>query len=285
MTHCGASHHPILHPVCRRETMKGRALAVFLVLVTMATVSLAQDGSGQARAFPRRAFEVGPEIYQHVYREPGHMKEDGLMYGLAASYTEHVYNWIWHAEAEFAYGRVDYDGGLYHEDGSVTPYTYDNISDWLLDTRFLLGPDFMWGDKPASLYTGFGFRLLRDELGSSPYGYDRESRLLYVPFGLMNSLGSVNGWAISTNGEVDVVVYGAQKNVFGEGYIPITNYQHSGFGLRGAISFEKKLANCGMKIQPFYRYWQIAKSDKGSYGTYEPQNNTNEFGLRMLFTF
>jgi hypothetical protein len=68
------------------------------------------------------------------------------------------------------------------------------------------------------------------------------------------------------------------------GYGTIHNRQNSGYGLRGSVGFEYTGKDMDVSIEPFVRYWNIAKSELDN-GWYEPKNNTTEIGLDFIFRF
>jgi hypothetical protein len=140
--------------------------------------------AGQADAPPspptpqRTAWEIGAEIYSFKYEE-SIMEEEGLFLGfnlgctsrpwLAESQTEGGV--MFGLEGRFAFGQVDYDGALL--DG--TPYTVDNVDDYTLEARAILGADQLSSAAMHTIYTGLGYRYLNDDLSSDPAGYERES--------------------------------------------------------------------------------------------------------------
>ena len=64
--------------------------------------------------------------------------------------------------------------------------------------------------------------------------------------------------------------------------------QNSGFGYRASIKIEHKSKGRAFTIEPFFRYWDIEKSEIAYelWGTgWEPANNTKELGVQFTWRF
>lgn len=82
----------------------------------------------------RITIDIGPEVYNFKYEEPGYMEEEGIMYGVRFGYTVRDLvpvspkgspsdrGAMYRVEGRVALGEVDYDGELM--DG--TPYKINN---------------------------------------------------------------------------------------------------------------------------------------------------------------
>jgi len=124
------------------------------------------------------SWTVGPQISYIEYNEPDIMKEKGLMYGVAGSYT---YNkgFVLKAEGLFSYGKVDYTGS-----GSGD---LNNINDYLFEIRALGGYELKISDTfNITPFLGFGYRYLRDDTSgmattTGARGYLRESNYYLNP--------------------------------------------------------------------------------------------------------
>jgi hypothetical protein len=227
--------------------------------------------------------EIGPEIFYDKYEESG-LNEKGMFYGIIFNAYDHRVvsgKWMCGFEGEFAYAQLDYDGQL--QDG--TPYSMSNLKDWLVDVRLLAGPDFPKTDRLYTLYFGLGYRYLSDDSSSDPAGYLRQSNYLYLPIGLKAMSCKKNGWSLGGSAECDLLLFGEQFSTI-DSY-DITNDQTSGYGFRAAVSIENKGDKTDFKIQPFVRYWHIDESDPDNdFGAFiEPENETTQYGLQLIWTF
>jgi hypothetical protein len=144
-----------------------------------------------------------------------------------------------------------------------------------------------------------GYRYLVDEDDKSPYDWKREQTYLYLPIGADWKLSLASDLRLSFNTELDVLLRG--KNTahldfsdLGVNFRKNINLrQTSGHGLRFAAKVEKDFGNVGVFVEPFYRYWSIAKSDTklvaedgdDSLFYFEGKNNTRELGVRIGVSF
>jgi hypothetical protein len=248
--------------------------------------------------FKRSSFEIGPEVFSHEYEEfMGSeivMKEEGNFYGIVLNYYSHPWvpaspedsvtssKWMRGFESEFAFGQVDYDGQL--QDG--TPYTISDLDDFLIDARFLAGLDFPTADRLNTPYIGIGYRYLRDDSSSDPFGYLRQSNYLYLPIGLKMDSYKKNGWSIGASGEFDLLLFGMQISEIGG--VDFTNNQTSGYGFRVAVDIKNRSNKSSLKIQPFVRYWHIDESDTDNETGVlfvEPENKTTQVGVQLAWEF
>jgi len=245
-------------------------------------------------AIARHSWDIGPEISHIKYEEPGVMEQDGTMIGVGLSYTYHsggaesVFEGIseerqsdggemFRGDIRFSSGQVDYDGAL--QDGTLIQE--DNVDDNLFEIRGLMGVDSFGVSSLSTLYIGLGYRYLNDDSSSDASGYERESNYLYMPVGVETSRAVDGGWVVGGTAEFDVFLWGHQTSdlrKFGEGVIE--NDQHSGYGFRASLRFEKD----DFVIEPFIRYWNIDESDV-DHGWVEPANETTEYGVKFVWRF
>jgi len=80
------------------------ALGIGFVFVAVGSI-FAQTKPGIL--YKKHTFELGPEISYITHKEPGVMKEKGMMYGLIGSYTYHNKIML-KAEGKGSVGKVDY---------------------------------------------------------------------------------------------------------------------------------------------------------------------------------
>ena len=247
------------------------------------------------RLLRRNAYYIAPELYSFKYKEPGYMEEEGMFYGAAFGYTYR--GWVpgspeqsfasnkmmARAEGRVAFGRVDYDGAL--TDG--TPFTINGIDDFVLEGRLLLGPEWLGENTLNTLYAGMGYRYLKDDTSFNPSGYERESNYYYVPIGFEIDTNFKAGWSWAGRIEFDYLLRGIQKshlNDFDPELPDIENDQDSGYGYRASIKLLYKSTDVIFAIEPFFRYWDIDKSEV-SYGWIEPANETTEYGIQLTWMF
>lgn len=270
-----------------------KLLMVIMVFCTTGTalgLASGQDEPGRfLESLQKRSWEIGPEIYYYKYEEPGfNLEWEGMFYGLAGAYTNRDWvpaskeesaqddKWMWGGEGRFAYGQVDYDG----QTMAGTPVRLNDIDDYVLEFRLLLGPDFPKQTRMDTLYAGIGYRYLNDD-----FQYERESNYLYVPVGFKTIGNLKNGWTFGANAEFDIFLWGQQNSHLSEvGFVDIENEQDSGYGLRGSVRFQKHGKKTDFIIEPFIRYWNIDNSDV-VLGYYEPENETIEFGISLIWRF
>lgn len=275
--------------------MKARLVLVMLALLT-GICGVSKGSEDDVPSHLRKSWEIGAEILSHKYEEFSGgttlMEDTGILYGVVLNTYRRTWipasphdspegpRWMKGFEGELAYGTVDYDGQL--QNG--TPYKMNDIEDWLVDIRVLAGPDYPKADRLFTPYLGLGYRHLRDDSSSDPAGYLRQSNYLYLPIGLQTVSYKTQGWSFDGGVEADILLYGLQIS-------RINNFDHyneqfSGYGFRVSLNVEKKGDTSGFKMQPFVRFWHIDDSEPDYYGVlYEPENETTQYGLRLIWTF
>jgi len=192
--------------------------------------------------------ELGAEVSYIEYREPGVMREKGMLYGIAGSFTarklslfsDEVDNWMLRLEARFAWGKMDYKNSG----------TMENIPDYLIEARAIMGYDFpLLVNTIFTPYFGFGYRYLNDDSGgkissTGAYGYERESNYFYSPLGFETNTSLKKGlWSWGIKAEYDIFWQGRQISHLSDvdpGYSDVKNKQKRGYGLRGALRIKKE---------------------------------------------
>lgn len=244
---------------------------------------------------PAHSFTAGPEVYWMKYKEPGVMRNEGVMYGVALGYRHHApSNLMLGFDLSVAAGEVDYDS---QGSGSM-----ENNDDTRLEARLLAG----YGFKPAqglvvTPYVGLGYRFLRDDSAgklstTGAAGYERRSNYLYLPVGVAAAKAFAGGWKVTGTTEFDWMFHGRQYSDLSgaaAGLPDIDNRQDHGVGLRASLGVEKDLsgalgAKASLAFEPFVRYWRIAKSEveyAAGAAWYEPKNKTAEIGASLALRF
>ncbi|MFC1637047.1 hypothetical protein ACFL5Z_19675 [Planctomycetota bacterium] len=267
----------------------------------------ADPNEAQPSQYPtlrRKLFDIGAEVYNFKYEEPGLMEEEGVFYGIRFGFTDHTWvsdslqsppadgGLMFRADGRLAFGQVDYDGGIVDLNTSnVVPYSIDDIDDWVFEGRLVLGNDWLRRSALHTVYAGIGYRYLNDDTSFDPAGYERESNYLYVPIGYQFDGGHTTGWSVGFGAEFDVFIVGNQRSHLSDvslAYPDVDNRQESGYGYRACVKLQHKSKKGIFVVEPFIRYWDIDDSGYSveTFGTvYEPANETTEYGLSILWMF
>lgn len=284
--------------------MVGETVSVACVL--LAAFVQAQKVPGElSQAMRAHAWEVAPEIYNFTYEEPGVMEDEGTFYGVLVSYTgrhertrvrrnpdtasDDSVRWsTFKIEGRYSWGEVDYDGGIYDPDTqTTTPYEIKGIDDHVFGIGFLWGQEWDPATFLNGIHIGIAYRYLNDDTSFDPYGYERESNYVYVPIRLDAAVGSRNTWQLGFMAELDVMLVGVQISHLEDvdpAATKIYNWQYGGLGAQGAIALRHRSNALDFAVAPFVRYWWIPESEVDQ-GYVEPENNTTEYGLRLIFRF
>jgi len=248
-------------------------------------------GSLSAQPLKKHTFEIGPDISYRTYKESGGMKEEGWMYGLVTSYAYHN-KLMLKVEGRGNWGKVDYSNS-----GEI-----DNIEDYMLEGRGLVGYDFLIAQVHSiTPYIGVGYRYLNDDSSgktstTGARGYERESNYLYSPVGLEINVKLGDKLYVKETMEFDYFWRGWQKSHLSDaipGLNDVKNTQRRGYGLRGYIGFLIITEKIDIEVGPFVKYWSIKQSEEETityYGTpigigWEPQNYTTEIGFIITARF
>ncbi len=261
-----------------------RLLAVVMCITFVGVASIFAEPLG------RHTFELRPEISYIVYKEPEVMKDKGMMYGLAGSYT-YRQKVMLKVEGRGSFGKVDYTNS-----GEI-----DNIKDYMLEFRGLFGYDFpISNGSTFTPYIGLGYRYLNDDSSgkistTGAWGYERESNYIYSPLGMTFVIDLGNNWSTVETIEYDLFLWGKQKSHLSDvpGYNDLSNRQKKGYGLRGSLTLQKKGKIVDFEGGSFIRYWNIKESEKDAltyYGTFEyymvePKNKSTEIGIMGTVKF
>lgn len=243
--------------------------------------------------FTKLGLEISPEVYWIFYEEPSLSVEwTGIMYGANVTLTQRLKSRpiVGRLETHYAAGRVDYDGFL----SNGTPHD-DQGTDWILDSRLLLGYETAMGPSTVTPFLGIAFRYWFDDL-ESVNAYRRQVRYLYSPLGLETLTPLAGNWSWGARAEFDLFWRGwvdSHLEDVNASFNTVKNTQKQGFGARGSVYFKREGEKWSVAIEPFIRYWDIDDSDTAPLtfsgvligSGVEPANRTVESGLQVSVLF
>jgi hypothetical protein len=196
--------------------------------------------------------------------------------------------------------------------GDPSPCSESGDNDWYVETRGLVGKDFIRRGWVLSPYTGVGFRYLSN--GTSGAAGFRTDDYLYLPAGL-TAHTKVRSRRLSVTLEYDHLLHGWQttrNSKFGSGEVPATPTapaftidgitdvsfdQHDGWSARASAKY---YVTNRWSVEPYYVHWSVNDSPPNSETLsftvnrvraqeqlrfYEPFNVTNELGVKVGFRF
>jgi outer membrane protein W len=192
----------------------------------------------------------------------------------------------------FLLGEFDYNNGSVKYTGSGTA---SGIAQYYYNLKGAVGYDFAFDSFVVSPYIGLGYRFLDQSLGgvrtsTGAIGYDRKSTYNYIPIGAIHRFAVKDNKAkIETTLEYDYLISGNQYSGLSTAGLPNqNNKQTSGYGLNLTILYKQDNWGFG----PYYKYWNIDKSQTNTFDSggstwtvYEPQNTTNEYGVKLTYSF
>jgi hypothetical protein len=197
--------------------------------------------------------------------------------------------------------------------GDPSPCDESGDQDWYLEARALTGKDVIgqkWGWSP---YTGLGLRHLSN--GTNGVSGYRTDDYLYLPLGMTARTSVPSHGALSLNVEYDLLLHGWQRtrdSQLGGGFVPATPTapaftvdgftdvsfaQSGGWALRASANYP---VTSRWSVEPYYVHWNVNASPvnyeiatftvnsvtaRQQMGFYEPDNTTNEFGVKLGFHF
>jgi hypothetical protein len=273
--------------------------------------------------------DVNASVASYTYTEPGDQSISihGTKFG--AEYTgtlaiDKRRHWFAQANVRGSVGNVTYDGwcspflltsngtspnGYALDIGDASSCSESGDKDWYLETRGLVGKDFIGRTWAASPYSGLGLRHLSNGTGGNP-GY-RIDDYLYLPLGVTARTKLSSGNVLGFTFEFDQLLHGWQNthdSLLGGGDVPATPStpaftiegfsdiafsQSGGWAVRASAKYG---VTSHWSIEPYYVHWNVSSSPvnyetatftvnrvtaEELLGAYEPLNNTNEFGLKL----
>ena len=222
----------------------------------------------------------GSKIYEerHPVDNSFFMSQDGWMIGINTNSESYEGSSYFGFKNRAAYGQVQYR--------SAGTGTMSNIPDYQLESTGYFGLSNEGSNSRTTFFTGFGGRYLLNASGlklssTGHAGYDRESRYIYMPFGVNFESGS---WELRY--EYLYFLYGQQTSYLSNvsaNYSDITNDQEDGSGMKLTAKF---YGEGGFGYEAYMDYWDIADSKLDTTGNFmEPRNTTSETGLRVFWTY
>lgn len=241
-----------------------------------------------ATTTPPLTMHLGSEIYQEVYQERSDgqlfMQEKATMIGLTleghyAFTPEHALR----LSGRIGRGESTYTGS--YQGGNYGDLVSNGQDRSTFDLRALYENSTEWEYGPVTGSIGLGYRNLIDRLDQSgPGGYKRENELLYLHLQEQFELTINSTWKFLPTVGINVLIYGRQHSD------DLLNTQDNGLGVELSAPFERVLSgNKTLRLQPFFRFWQIGDSNHvdigNGYYAVEPSNTTKEYGLNISVGF
>jgi outer membrane protein W len=241
----------------------------------------------------KTANQLGLTFSSYAYDEPSlNVKMTALNLGVEYLGTYAFQN-DW-----FVLGQIDYNNGPAKYSGSGTA---SGIPQYYVNLKAAFGRDFAFDGFVLSPYIGIGYRYLDQALGgvsttTGAAGYDRRSTYNYLPIGVMHRFAvNDNKAKIETTLEYNYLISGNQYSGLAAAnpyLVNQNNVQNSGYGINLTVLYKQNQWGFG----PYYKYWNIADSQTNfnrgvadgvryTYTVKEPANTTNEFGLKMTYSF
>jgi hypothetical protein len=238
------------------------------------------------------ANQLGLTLSGYVYDEPSlNVRMTAINVGVEYLGTYALQN-DW-----FVLGQFDYNNGAVKYSGSGTA---SGIPQYYVNLKAALGHDFAFNGFVLSPYIGIGYRYLNQAFGgvttsTGAPGYDRRSTYNYIPIGVIHRVAvNDNKAKLETTLEYNYLLSGNQYSGLAAANPVLgnqNNAQNSGYGINLTILYKQDQWGFG----PYYKYWNIADSQTNPTnfvasgmrynGFYEPANTTNEFGLKLTYSF
>jgi hypothetical protein len=277
--------------------------------------------------------EVNVSVGTYTYREP--LDHSISIHGpkIGGEYTGTLAlgqrrQWLAQANVRGSIGNTTYDGwcspwqitpnsaspnGYQLDLGDDSPCSESGDSDWYMETRGLVGKDFIGRKWAMSPFSGLGFRHLSNGIA----GVDgfRTDDYLYLPLGATARTRVASHGALSFTAEYDWLLHGWQNtrnSKLGGGFVPATPTapaftiegfsdvafdQPGGWALRASAKYQ---ITSRWSFEPYYVHWDVGDSPpdyttatftvnqitvQEQLGFYEPRNTTNEFAVKVGFRF
>lgn len=250
---------------------------------------------------------IGEELYTEQYREYKNDNKSLIMQERAPMMSLFGHVRIPFADhhhisvlGRIAYGSTHYKGQKEQVDGPVSEHdnfgelTYSGVDRYLLQLDTKYEYTFPFANLTPSI--GLGYRQLTDRSDQiEEGGYRRVSRYYYASTGVSALFPITDTWQFSPQFTYQYLIKGKQYSHL-EGYmngLTAINHQQHGHGVEIALGLTHAFAHSQstISVTPFYRYWHIGLSERfytnaeKTEGTIEPENKTQELGLRINYMF
>ena len=314
-----------------------KTLLIVAVVVLLPSPGFAQTAKPTTAADSTLATPAGHEVNfglgHYNYVEPDRLKISIHGLEFSGEYTGTIQldqraHWFARVNARASFGNTSYNGWcapwlITPDSASPNGYALDlgdysvcddgPNRDWYLETRGLVGKDFIGRSWAWSPEVGLGIRHLSNAI-SGISGF-RTDKYLYIPMGITARTTAGRGALLGIQVEFDLLLRGWQttrNSDLGSGLIPATTTapaftidsfsdisfdQRKGWALRASAKYQ---INRSVLVEPYFSYWRVGDSAV-NYGTIaftvngitaqqqlgflEPFNTTREAGIKVGFRF
>ena len=254
-----------------------KKITTLIVVIFIHSFGTAQSFENKKDEF---GFYYGSKIYEerHPVDNSFFMSQEGWMLGINTSSEEYVDDSYLGFKGRLALGEVDYR--------SAGTGTMSGIPDYQIEGTGYLGFSSEGTNSRTTIFSGLGFRYLLNASGlklstTGHSGYDRESRYVYLPFGINYEINN-----LELRAEYLFFLYGQQKSYLSDVspiYPDVTNDQEEGSGIKLTAKY---YADKTMGYEFYMDYWDIADSKVDISGNFmEPRNTTSETGFRIFWRY
>lgn len=253
---------------------------LFVFLVPLVAIASFSANAGEVK------FKIGPKVTHFNYREPGHMKNMGILYGAQAEMDAKLIEGKLRFFPSFdvVTGKTKYDGKLQ----SGTPHKSNTDRYTILELRLPVGYNII--DAPETTltaFTGLGYRYLYNDDKKDAHAYPRTIQHVYAPIGLAYHVGLGEKTALELRGEYDYFIRGKVKSEVSKldpSDSDLLHTQKKGGGARFQATLGKELNNTTLFASANYQLWKIKESDhvvNNQGESWEPKNTTHMVGLTL----
>ena len=245
-------------------------------------------------------YDIGLGLSYYRYTEPGVMHISGPMFNLFASlgYVRDLFRFQMDLTYDTHVGANAYDGGIQDGHGNTTPYKTKS-TDWYISGAAKFGLTLFDKKEIFFVYTGLGYRFLRNHLEDKPgikASYYRYQGYLYLPIGMSGEIPVNPQLSLISALEYRILLFGHNTSTLTDvGYNKDVFFKQS-IGYGGRLSMGVRyyiLPTYSIKINAYWDFWSIDASDivsatsaDGTVGNFvEPKNHTNVFGVTFGFSF